>query len=171
MMEESLMSIRKIRISVAKRFLELRKKLDIESKFMMFEPNERKTKIEEEEEYIKDVLKNELSLILVCEINDQLVGYLSANRENFVRMRHSAYIVTGIVENYTGQGIGTKLFSELDTWCNSNEIHRIELTVMCHNLAGVALYKKMGFEIEGKKRHSLLIDGQYIDEYYMAKLL
>lgn len=165
------MTIREIRIADAKKFLELRKNLDTESKFMMLEPDERKTTIEEEEKYIEDVIKNKLSLILVSEINNQLVGYLSAHREKFTRMRHSAYIVTGIVKNYTGQGIGTKLFVELENWCKSNDIHRLELTVMCHNLAAVALYKKMGFEIEGTKKHSLCIERQYVDEYYMAKLL
>jgi RimJ/RimL family protein N-acetyltransferase len=42
---------------------------------------------------------------------------------------------------------------------------------MTHNIAGIALYKKMGFEIEGTKRDSLLINGEYVDEYYMSKLL
>jgi RimJ/RimL family protein N-acetyltransferase len=40
-----------------------------------------------------------------------------------------------------------------------------------YNEAALALYRKMGFEIEGKKRHSLLINNTYVDEYWMAKLL
>lgn len=75
------MTIREIRVTDAKNFLELRKNLDTESKFMMLEPNERKTTIELEAKYIEDVLKNKLSLILVSEIGNELVGYLSANRE------------------------------------------------------------------------------------------
>lgn len=51
-----------------------------------------------------------------------------------------------------------------------NGVHRLELTVMENNESGVALYKKMGFDIEGMKRDSLY-DGQYINEYYMSKLL
>jgi RimJ/RimL family protein N-acetyltransferase len=42
---------------------------------------------------------------------------------------------------------------------------------MAHNSGAIALYKKMGFEIEGTKNHSLIVDGMYIDEYYMAKLV
>jgi RimJ/RimL family protein N-acetyltransferase len=42
---------------------------------------------------------------------------------------------------------------------------------MTHNEAGLALYKKMGFKIEGTKKDSLFVDGVYIDEYYMSKLL
>ena len=39
------------------------------------------------------------------------------------------------------------------------------------NEAGVALYRKSGFEIDGTKRNSLMIDGTFYDEYYMSKLL
>jgi RimJ/RimL family protein N-acetyltransferase len=42
---------------------------------------------------------------------------------------------------------------------------------MAHNERAIRLYKKMGFEIEGTKKHSLLISGSYVDEYYMAKLI
>ena len=42
---------------------------------------------------------------------------------------------------------------------------------MVDNHAGIALYKKMGFEIEGVKKDSLLINDQYVDEYYMSKIL
>lgn len=164
------MLIRKIEITDAANFLELCRTLDIESKFMMLEPGERDTTIESQTEYIKNVIENDFSLILVCEIEGQLVGYLTAIRESFKRMRHSAYIVTGILQAYTGQGIGTKLFKELENWATFNKINRLELTVMCHNQAGLALYKKMGFEIEGLKKHSLIVSHQNVDEYYMAKL-
>lgn len=37
--------------------------------------------------------------------------------------------------------------------------------------AGMALYKKQGFEIEGVRRQALVVNNHYVDEYYMAKLL
>jgi RimJ/RimL family protein N-acetyltransferase len=42
---------------------------------------------------------------------------------------------------------------------------------MTHNEPAVALYIKNGLEIEGTKRKSLVIDGQWVDEYYMSKIL
>ncbi|MED1939342.1 GNAT family N-acetyltransferase, partial [Cytobacillus firmus] len=33
----------------------------------------------------------------------------------------------------------------------------LELTTVIHNQAGVTLYKKAGFQIEGTKKHSLMI--------------
>ncbi|MBS8263945.1 GNAT family N-acetyltransferase [Mesobacillus boroniphilus] len=165
------MIIRAIRISDTEKFLNLCKKLDTESNFMMLEPEERTTTFDKQYEYIKNIIEDDLSIILICEIEGNIVGYLSAIRESFNRVRHSAYIVTGILKEFTGRGIGTKFFHELEQWSHANNIHRLELTVMCHNEAGLALYKKMGFEIEGTKKHSLIVENQYIDEYYMAKLI
>jgi RimJ/RimL family protein N-acetyltransferase len=47
----------------------------------------------------------------------------------------------------------------------------MELTVMEHNQKGIRLYEKLGFEREGIKRCSVKIDGNFINEFYMSKLL
>jgi RimJ/RimL family protein N-acetyltransferase len=165
------MLIRKIRLSDSRHFLELCNTLDKETRFMMLEPGERKTTIEEVEQRIKKLQADDHSLILVCEKDGILIGHLTAIRDYYRRTQHCIYIVVGIQQEFKGQGIGTNLFIELENWALLMNIHRLELTVMTHNDAGVNLYKKMGFEIEGLKKHSLLVDGHYIDEYYMAELL
>jgi RimJ/RimL family protein N-acetyltransferase len=50
-------------------------------------------------------------------------------------------------------------------------IQRLELTVRVDNAAAIHLYQRMGYEIEGTKRRSLLVDGEFVDELYMARLL
>jgi RimJ/RimL family protein N-acetyltransferase len=109
--------------------------------------------------------------VFVAEKDGQLVGYLTAYGGRYKRNRHNAYIITGVLRSFTSQGIGSSLFEELERWGRKNKILRLELTVMAHNEAAIALYRKMGFEIEGKKQHSLFINGSYVDEYCMAKLL
>ncbi len=165
------MIIRTILISDAEQFLNLCKKLDTETQFMMLEPGERTTTVEEQQAQIARLLMLENQTIFVAEYNGQLVGYLAALGGEFQRNRHSVYIIIGILQAFTGQGIGTQLFRTLEEWAQLQRIHRLELTVMVHNEAGLALYKKQGFEIEGTKRDSLLVNGKYVDEYYMAKLL
>lgn len=146
---------------------ELRLRLDEETQFMLLEPGERKITVDQ----TRQQLAAFNGMIWGAVVDDILVGYLQADRGRFQRIRHSAYIVVGIRQGFTGQGIGTQLFNHLEQWASQNAIHRLELSVMTHNKAGLALYQKMGFEIEGTKRHSLVINGDYVDEYYMAKLL
>ena len=56
-------------------------------------------------------------------------------------------------------------------WAKSIQIHRMNLTVMINNEKGIALYNKMGFQIEGTMKHSMFVNGEYVDEYSMTKLL
>ncbi|WP_242951561.1 GNAT family N-acetyltransferase [Clostridium felsineum] len=87
------------------------------------------------------------------------------------RNKHSAYIVVGIREKYQNDGIGTKFFEKLNEWAKQRKIIRLELTVLCINKVATHLYRKNGFEIEGIKRKSMYVDGKYIDEYLMAKII
>lgn len=115
--------------------------------------------------------RRENSTILVAELNGKLVGYLFAIGGQARKNKHSAHIVIGMQSEQRGQGMGTALFKELEQWALNNGVHRLELTVITENIAGVNLYEKVGFEREGVKRDSLFFDGKYVDEYYMSKIL
>ncbi|WP_234922806.1 GNAT family N-acetyltransferase [Lactococcus cremoris] len=45
------------------------------------------------------------------------------------------------------------------------------MTVMINNYAAIALFQKQGFTIEGVRRESMCVDGEFIDEFYMSKIL
>ena len=163
------MSIREITEIDAEKYLKMLISLDNETENMMFEPGERKVSLNDMKNRIIDSL-NSGSLILIAEKDLEIVGFLAAERGFANRIKHSAYIVVGILENYRGMGIGKKLFLKLDEWAIKNSITRLELTVMKHNESAIKLYENHGFKIEGIKERSLIINGKYIDEFYMAKL-
>ncbi|MEV2908107.1 GNAT family N-acetyltransferase [Paenibacillus larvae] len=165
------MIIREATTDDALELTELIKQVERESDFMLFGAEERIISPEQQMKKIEAVKQDENSIILVADINGKLVGYLIANGGFAKKNKHSTYLVIGILEEFTGKGIGKDLFNELETWASLNSIHRLELTVMKHNERAVSLYKKMGFEIEGVKRNSLLVNNIYVDEYYMSKLL
>lgn len=165
------MNIRPIKESDSENFLRLCKSLDQETQFMMLEPGERTTTVEDQTQRIKNLLSTENQMIFVAEDENRLVGFLGAYGGGYKRNRQSAYIVTGILQQYAGQGIGKQFFKMLDEWAATHHLHRLELTVMSHNERAVHLYQKMGFVTEGVKKDSLQVDGKYVDEYYMAKIL
>lgn len=165
------MIIREVKLSDADKLANLIQQVEKYSTYMLWEPGERNIQTKDQLKMIKGIKSSENSTILVAENANELVGFLLARGGNARRNKHAAYIVVGILNDYRGKGIGTKLFNELDRWASNNNIHRLELTVVTKNEAGLALYKKQGFEIEGTKRDSLFIDGEFVDEYYMSKLL
>jgi RimJ/RimL family protein N-acetyltransferase len=165
------MLIRQIREEDAEQSLRLFEKLCEETDFLLFEPGERKRSIEEEREWIRNILASGHSMIFVVEHEGELVGMLGAIGSSVRRQKHRAHVMVGILQKYTGQGIGTKLFQQLEQWAREKGLARLELTVMTHNLTAIGLYAKMGFSIEGTRRRSLVVNGKYVDEYYMGKQL
>ena len=163
---------REIEISDAEKLSQLIQQVEASSEYMLWEALEREVDNERQKKMIESMNDSDNSTIFVAENkNNEVVGYLFAIGGNAKRNKHSAYIVVGISENYRGQGVGTKLFKGLEQWATQHGIHRLELTVVTRNQAGLSLYKKMGFEVEGTKRHSLFINNEFVDEYYMSKLI
>lgn len=165
------MVIRQANEKDAESFAKLIRNVENTSDHMLYGPGERKFDIESKSKMITAITAEKNSAIFFAEENEELTGYLIAKGGSAKRNLHTAYLVIGILENIRGQGIGTELFQELMKWARDKELHRLELTVMAGNEAGLRLYKKQGFQIEGTKRHSLFVNGNYVDEYYMAKLL
>ena len=164
------MLIRQIRRDDAKQLLQVQLQLDKETQFMLREPGERSTSVEEQRQQIEQILVRG-GMLFVAEQHRQLIGYLGATIYAFQRVRHSATIVIGILQGWTHQGVGTRLFVAMEEWARKKGLHRLELTVMTTNVAGIALYKKQGFEIEGIRKDAYIVNNHYIDEYLMAKLL
>ena len=163
------MEIRKIQMEDANNYLDMLLNLDNETKFMMFEPGERPTDIN----IVKNIIEKSINgdnLILVAIDEENIVGFLSAQKGEYKRIKHTDYIVVGIREKYRGNGIGSKLFSELDIWAIENNITRLELSVICSNTIAKHLYEKNGFKVEGIKKNAMIIDGKYVDEFFMAKI-
>lgn len=163
------MIIRKAKLNDANNLLSMLLLLDKETKYMLLEPDERDNDVSRVRKMIEQSI-NRLNLLLIAEEENAIVGFLSAERGILKRIKHTSYIVVGIREAHRGEGIGTKFFSELDLWAKENLISRLELTVMCSNVIAKKLYESNGFEIEGIKKKSILVDGVYVDEFYMAKL-
>jgi RimJ/RimL family protein N-acetyltransferase len=166
-----MVTVRTIRERDAAPFLALSTRLDEETDFRLLEAGERRTTVEEQRETIRRVRSTENQTILVAEADGRLVGFIASIGGKYRRNVHSAYVVVAVLQAFSGQGIGTKLFEELETWAVEHGIHRLELTVMVHNERAIGLYEKVGFQREGRKRDALWVRGEYVHEYLMAKLL
>lgn len=163
------MDIVKIKPQDAQKFLNLLLQLDKETKFMMFEPDERKMSAEQLENLLGS--GEESGIFSGIQKGNEIVGFISVKRGIPNRMKHTAYIATGILQEYVGKGLGKKLIKEAEKWALKYGVTRLELTVNEKNERAIALYEKMGFHKEGLKEHAMKIDGEYVNEYYMSKFL
>lgn len=107
---------------------------------------------------------------LVAVLDGQVVGLIELAVEQAFRRRHVGNIGLGVHPAFTRQGIGARLLAKAlhlaDDWLN---LQRLELTVFTDNVGAIALYEKMGFEIEGTSRRYAFRAGVYEDVYQMAR--
>ena len=165
------MLIRTAKETDAEGVLELLLRLDEETRFMMYEPGERPTSVGRQAKTLKALLASDNSTFLLAEEGGRPVGFLEATGGTFRRNRHVAHLVIGVLKEHAGRGIGGALMAEAERWAREYGIRRLELTVQTHNRAARALYEKMGFAVEGTRKDAMRVEGSYVDEYYMAKLL
>lgn len=167
------MIIRPVKNKDAEALFDMMCILDNETPFMMYEPGERKKVMDTGD--LRRKIGNAVSgndFLLIAEESDgKIIGFMWAERGRLNRNRHTAYLVVGIREAYRHQGIATEFFKRLDGWARENNIVRLELTVECDNTIARHLYEKNGFAVEGRRIKSMKLNNEFVDEFYMAKLL
>ncbi len=108
---------------------------------------------------------------LVACVGGEVVGELSLWTHSNPRLRHSAGFGMAVRDDWSGKGVGSALMrAALDLADNWLGLTRIELHVYTDNAAGIALYKKFGFEVEGSHRRFSFRNGEYVDALSMARL-
>src|SRR5262245_627161 len=157
--------------SDAAALLALKRTLDHETSFMLLEPDERKTAVAEAIEELRAIVARANSVVLVAVADGEPVGYIQATGGAFRRNRHTAHVVIGVRRSHTSEGIGGRLLGELARWARSAGVLRLELTVMTSNERAVRLYRKLGYRVEGTRRAALLVEGELVDEFWMARVL
>ena len=107
----------------------------------------------------------------VAVVDDKVVGQIGLHQSGRPREAHAGGIGMMVDPDYWGMSIGTQLMDAIldlaDNWLN---LKRVELEVHTDNPAGVRLYEKTGFVIEGTKRFQAYGDGRWTDSYFMARL-
>ncbi len=108
--------------------------------------------------------------MLAAVVDDRVVGMLGLHL-NTGRRAHAASLGMQVHADFQGRGVGSALMEAAinltENWLN---ISRLELEVFVDNLAGLALYRKFGFEIEGLLRAYAFRAGRFVDTYTMARV-
>ena len=119
------MFIRPITLDDVENFYHMMCWFDEETEYMMYEPGERQLKsnnLDDLKERIEVAVSGEDFLMVAVNDDEEIVGYIWAERGKMNRISHTAYIITGIRKAYHRQGIGSKFFNMLYEWAGENGI-------------------------------------------------
>lgn len=86
-------------------------------------------------------------------------------------IKHIAEFGMMISADFWGRGIGYALLQMMDEFTEKIGIIKIEAKVRVSNERGLSLYMNNGYSIEGTRKRAAFIDGQFEDEFFIAKFL
>ena len=106
--------------------------------------------------------------IFVAETPAGVAGRLSIARDRHPYSPHVAEVGLMVAADQRRRGIGSALMDEALKWARSAGITKVELEVFPHNAPAISLYRKLGFEEEGRRRNRYLIGGHHVDTILMS---
>jgi len=163
-------TIRWVRLSDAPQLVAFKKAVTSESPFLLTYPDEVED-VFEARRYISIYLTDDRRIFLVAEYQGEIVGMITLAGSSRRKILHKAELGISVRKPYWGKGIGSALISEALRIAKQKGFKKIQLEVMEHNERAIRLYKKFGFEIEGRKKKAICMDGQYFDLLVMGKWL
>lgn len=116
--------------------------------------------------------KNKNGVYLVAEYQGLIVGHAFLEPLHLQSLKHVAELNIAVHKGFQKKGIGTQLLEYLIDWAKKSPIiEKIQLNVRASNTHAISLYKKLGFEEEGRLKNQVKVNDRYIDDIIMALYL
>ena len=118
--------------------------------------------LEQMRQFVENNIAHDLAQFVAAD-GGRVVGWCDIVPGWAYAFQHCGTLGMGVLAAYRGQGIGQRLMAACIARARQRGITRIELQVRIDNTRAIALYQRMGFVPEGRKRNGMCIDGRYFD--------
>jgi len=111
--------------------------------------------------------------MLVAEEGGEIVGYVAVGRATRLESNRHVADIRGlaVAPDHQGRGLGRALVQAALDAARERGARKVTLRVLGPNTAARALYESCGFVVEGVRRDEFFLDGRYVDDVLMARMI
>lgn len=111
--------------------------------------------------------------VLVAELEGQVCGYVAVRPASPLPAHAHVLLVGGLGVDPAaqGRGVGRALMEAAVDEARARGARKLALRVLGGNATARRLYEGCGFVVEGVLEREYLLDGQYVDDVFMARHL
>lgn len=144
-----------------------------DSEYLCTEPDEFTTTLEAQRELIRQHLSRAGQVSLIARVGGDIVGHLTCDNPDRRRLAHTGTIFMAVAKEWRGNGIGSMLMMAAVEWAESNPVlQRLALAVIDENQHALALYRKLGFNEEGRCLRAIRLAGdRYANDVLMFRFV
>ena len=111
------------------------------------------------------------SVFFLALVEGRVAGFVNVARGQWPKNEHVAELGMSCLPECRGVGLGTALLVTAIEWARSIGAQKLTLEVFSTNTPAIGLYRKLGFEEEGRLPGAYRIEGRYVDGVRMARWL
>jgi ribosomal protein S18 acetylase RimI-like enzyme len=114
--------------------------------------------------------KVEIRDVLVAVVDGEVAGYVRLGRPTPIAASAHVVMIHGLAVDPARQrqGLGRVLMASAAAEARARGARRLTLRVLAHNEAARRLYEQSGYVVEGVLRGEFCLDGEYVDDVFMA---
>ncbi|MDG5472020.1 GNAT family N-acetyltransferase [Jeotgalibacillus sp. ET6] len=171
--EQDLIQIRSGTIQDAASSLVLQKAVVSEMNYLITLPEELTGDLSQYTEWVEKMIDQDRETFIVAEVNGELAGWIVFQSSHRKRLAHTGSLGMMVGAEHRGKGIGKLLLNALLEWAERHEdIKKVSLGVFSDNHRALSLYKKMGFQEEGRKVNEIQrSENEFIDDVLLYKMV
>ncbi len=110
-------------------------------------------------------------VFFVATVHGDVVGWTHINSPELEKLEHTAELTVGVINEYRGHGIGSKLLDRGVDWALDHDYEKLYNSVPSSNEDAIEFLESRGWDTEAVRKKHYRINGEYVDEVMMAKIL
>ncbi|MFB6141880.1 MAG: N-acetyltransferase family protein [Halorientalis sp.] len=110
----------------------------------------------------------ESRVFFVATVEEEVVGWVHLEVPEMDKLGHNAELTVGIVEEYRGHGIGSRLLERGLEWAADADLVKVYNSFPASNEAAIDFFERQGGAVEAVREDHYRIDGDPVDEVMMA---
>ncbi|WP_340101666.1 GNAT family N-acetyltransferase [Salinibaculum salinum] len=107
-------------------------------------------------------------MFFVATVSEEVVGWCHVESPELEKLRHTAKLTIGILEEYQGEGLGSHLLQRGLSWARSNGYEKVYQSVPATNERAIGFLRDHGWEEEARRTDHYKLDDEYVDEVMLA---
>jgi L-amino acid N-acyltransferase YncA len=110
-------------------------------------------------------------MFFVATVSEEVVGWCHVEAPELEKLRHTAKLTIGILEEYQGEGLGSHLLQRGLSWARANGYEKVYQSVPATNERAISFLTDYGWEKEARRTNHYKLDDEYVDEVMLARHL
>lgn len=110
----------------------------------------------------------ESRMFFVASVGGDVVGWVNLNHPEVAKLAHTAELTVGVIPEYRGHDIGSRLLHRASEWAIDNGYEKLYNSIPATNETALDWLADHGWETEAVRERHYKIDGEYVDEVMMA---